>query len=219
MQAMPNFNTIKTFTDSTDRYLYSRVIKAHQKASDGFKKLNHYLTRYFIDSTKLSKLSLEDYTYLTQCLQYYILKNSIAVHRSKYPNNMGTLLWQFNDCWPVTSWSIPDYTRQPKASWYAVKEAYRDDVLPVIESVYPKDLKVEKAVISFTLTANEIKLTANADAKYVQLSKDGNTSLFSDNYFDIKKGESKTIVLNKGVVFKGVLTNLRIKSLGDILKH
>ncbi|MFZ1304260.1 MAG: hypothetical protein WAR80_00390, partial [Ferruginibacter sp.] len=81
MQAMPNWNTIKSFTDPSDRYLQSPVIRSHQKASDGFKKLEHYLTRYFIDSAKLSRLSLEDYTYLSQCMQYYILKNSIAVHR------------------------------------------------------------------------------------------------------------------------------------------
>jgi beta-galactosidase/beta-glucuronidase len=40
---------------------------------------------------------------------------------------MGTLLWQLNDCWPVTSWSITDYSRQPKAAWYAVKQAYKDE--------------------------------------------------------------------------------------------
>ena len=219
MQAMPHYNTIKTFTDSTDRYLYSPVINAHQKASDGFKKLNHYLTRYFIDSTKLSKLSLENYTYLTQCLQYYILKNSIAIHRSKYPANMGTLLWQLNDCWPVASWSITDYSRQPKAAWYAVREAYRDDQIPVKELVYPKDLNLSKSIISFTLTGNNIILTSTNDAKYVQLSKDGNTSFFSDNYFDLKKGEKRTISLQPGVVKKGYVTNLRIKSLSDVLNN
>ena len=219
MQAMPHYNTIKTFTDSTDRYLYSPVINAHQKASDGFKKLNHYLTRYFIDSTKLSKLSLENYTYLTQCLQYYILKNSIAIHRSKYPTNMGTLLWQLNDCWPVASWSITDYSRQPKAAWYAVREAYRDDQIPVKELVYPKDLNLSKSIISFTLTGNNIILTSTNDAKYVQLSKDGNTSFFSNNYFDLKKGEKRTISLQPGVVKKGYVTNLRIKSLSDVLNN
>ncbi len=219
MQAMPNMNTTKSFTDSTDRYLYSPVIQSHQKANDGFKKLNHYLTRYFIDSAKLSRLSLEDYTYLTQCLQYYILKNSIAVHRSKFPNNMGTLLWQLNDCWPVTSWSITDYSRQPKAAWYAVKEAYRDDVMPVKDIVYPKDLKLENAVVSFTITANQIMLIANKDAKYIQLSIDGNTSLFSDNYFDLKKGETRIIKYSQTLVQKGILANpnIKIKSLYDIL--
>ena len=217
MQAMPNMNTINSFTRPEEQNLQSPVIQAHQKANEGFKKLDHYLTRYFIDSVKLSKLSFADYTYLTQCLQYYFLKNSIAVHRSKYPVNMGTLVWQLNDCWPVASWSITDYSRQPKAAWYAVKEAYRDDVLPVIDTIVPKDLHLEKAVVLVTLIGNTITLTTNANAKYIELSKDGNTSLFSENYFDLKKGESKIITLNKNVVTKGFITNLKIKTLYDVI--
>ena len=49
MQAMPNMNTIKYFTDPADRYLNSPAIKAHQKATNGFEKIDHYLLRYFID--------------------------------------------------------------------------------------------------------------------------------------------------------------------------
>lgn len=98
-----------------------------------------------IHTRKLSRLSLKDYTYLTQCLQYYILKNSIAIHRSKYPTNMGTLLWQLNDCWPVASWSITDYSRKPKAAWYAVKEAYRNEMLTKKETVYPKRPEAREA--------------------------------------------------------------------------
>ncbi|MBL0146345.1 MAG: hypothetical protein IPP48_11885 [Chitinophagaceae bacterium] len=140
---MPNWNTIKSYTNETDRHNFSPVINAHQKANEGFKKLNYYLHRYFIDTNKLSMLSLEDYAYLTQCLQYYILKNSIAMHRSKYPTNMGTLLWQLNDCWPVTSWSVTDFSREPKAAWYAVKEGYRDDIHDVKDSIYPKNINLK----------------------------------------------------------------------------
>jgi beta-mannosidase len=218
MQAMPNWNTIKNFTDSSDKYMQSPVIQSHQKASDGFKKLNHYLTRYFIDSARLSRLSLEDYTYLSQCMQYYILKNSIAVHRSKYPVNMGTLLWQLNDCWPVTSWSITDYSRQPKAAWYAVKDAYRDDVLPVKDAVYPKNLNLKRSVISIELTGNQIKMTAGEDAKYVYLSFIDNDVVFSDNYFDLKKGETKTITYSNIKNAREILNKLKIKSLYDVIK-
>lgn len=217
MQAMPNYSTIKNYTNSSDRYLFSTVINAHQKASDGFKKLNHYLHKYFVDTAKLSTLSLEDYTYLTQCLQYYILKNSIAIHRSKEPYTMGTLLWQLNDCWPVTSWSITDYSREPKAAYYAVKDAYRDDIKPVKDSIYPKNLFLNRAVVSITLTGNTIELVSNEDAKYIQLSKDGNTSIFSDNYFDLKKGEHKKVTVPKKFVRKGYITNVRIKTLYDVL--
>ena len=130
---------------------------------------------------------------------------------------MGTLLWQLNDCWPVTSWSITDYSRQPKAAWYAVREAYRDDVLSVIDNVVPKDLQLGRTVVSATLLGNTIKLIANADAKYIELSKDGNTALFSENYFDLKKGESKIVTLSNTAVTRGYITNLKIKTLYDVI--
>lgn len=215
MQAMPNLNTIKNFTDSSDRYLYSPVIQSHQKASDGFKKLNHYLTRYFIDSARLSRLSLVDYTYISQCMQYYILKNSIAVHRSKYPANMGTLLWQLNDCWPVTSWSITDYSRQPKAAWYAVKEAYRDDVLPVKDSVYPKNLKLLKPDFVIMQQGNRIMIRATTYARYVEISFPENNISFSDNYFDLLPGVSKIITIKNDSKFS--ISDLKIKSLYDVI--
>jgi beta-mannosidase len=218
MQAMPNYGTLENFTLPEDRLLYSSVIRAHQKAGNGFVNLTHYLDRYFIDSSKLSKLSLENYTYLTQCMQYYILKNSIAVHRSKSPYNMGTLLWQLNDCWPVVSWSITDYSRQPKAAWYGVREAYRDDVLPQKDRMVPKDLKLVKARISWSLlNRNTMALTTDADAKYIELSISGNTSLFSDNYFDLKKGETRVVKLNNENPPPGYEKNIKIKTLYDVL--
>ena len=220
MQAMPNWNTIKTFTDSSDRYLYSPVIQSHQKASDGFKKLNHYLTRYFIDSTRLSRLSLEDYTYLSQCMQYYILKNSIATHRSKYPTNMGTLLWQLNDCWPVTSWSITDYSRQPKAAWYAVKEAYRDDVLPVKDTVYPKELKLQKPNFTFKhMGEGFFTIASNVDAKYVYLFLDKENFNVNENYFDLKAGEIKRLQLSNRYFSMQLVSQIKIKSLFDVISQ
>ena len=219
MQAMPNMNTIKSFTDPADRILNSPVIKAHQKANEGFKKLDHYLTRYFIDSTRLKKLSLNNYTYLTQCLQYYILKNSIAVHRSKSPANMGTLLWQMNDCWPVASWSITDYSRQPKAAWYAVREAYRDDRMPVKDSVYPKDLKLKNP--TFTIKHNGegfFTIQSDVDAKYIYLYKNNYSFEVSTNYFDLKAGEIKKLSLPNRYFSSNEIPTIKIKSLYDILQ-
>ena len=218
MQAMPNWNTIKNFTDLSDRYIQSPVIQSHQKASDGFTKLNHYLTRYFIDSAKLSRLSLEDYTYLTQCMQYYILKNSIAVHRSKSPVNMGTLLWQLNDCWPVASWSITDYSRQSKAAWYAVKEAYRDDILPVKDSVYPRDLKLEKPIFTFKhMGEGAFTITSNVDAKYVYLFPKKGSFNVSENYFDLKAGISKRLQFSDRYFSLQLIPQIKIKSLYDVI--
>lgn len=216
MQAMPNYSTTEKITVKEDRHLYSDVLKAHQKAGKGFNKLNSYLQRYFKDTTNIKTWSVKDYTYLTQCLQYYSFKNIIGIHRSKAPYNMGTLLWQLNDCWPAASWSITDYyNRQPKAAWYAVKEAYRDDVKPAIDLTRPINLKLENPQITFKVNGNKIALKANKDAKYIWIDIKGYAGRLSDNYFDLNAGEQKTITIESPIL----KPNIEITSLYDVLKR
>lgn len=218
MQSMPNYFTVKTYVPANDLHYSSPAVQWHQKASEGFSKLNFYLDKYFIDSSKLKGLSLEEYTYLTQCLQYYILKNSIAIQRSKEPYNMGTLVWQLNDCWPATSWSITDNSLAPKAGWYAVKEAYRDDVRPVADSIYPKNEQLQKPVFKYTSTGDShFTIESNVDAKFVYLVPDRPAEIFSDNYFDLKAGQKKDISVPDRYLpgsLKGVFKTI---SLYDIL--
>lgn len=37
---------------------------------------------------------------------------------------MGSLYWQLNDVWPVSSWSSIDYLNVKKASHYRIKQIY-----------------------------------------------------------------------------------------------
>lgn len=217
MQAMPNYETIKTYASVNDLNIKSKAIQAHQKASNGFMKLNFYLNKYFLDSSKLNRFSLEEYTYLTQCLQYYILKNSIATHRQKEPYNMGTLLWQLNDCWPVTSWSITDFSRQPKAAWYAVKEAYREDIKPLIDSIYPKNLVLQKPTFRISAAGdNTFYIESNTDAKYVFINIGRGSENISENFFDLKAGVKKRLSLSDRYFSIGLKNKMKIISLFDI---
>jgi len=130
---------------------------------------------------------------------------------------MGTLLWQLNDCWPVASWSITDYSREPKAAWYAVKEAYRDDVKPVRDSVYPKDIVLKKP--SFVLKAegkNMFSIVSNVNAKYVYLYKQQSFFDIDDNYFDLKAGVKKYLHVKNRYFSTSEIGTILIKSLFDI---
>lgn len=216
MQAMPDYSTVEKYTPANQRYLYSPAVNAHQKANEGFKKLNHYVNQYFFDTTQLDKLSLEEYTYLTQCVQYYIVKNSLATQMSQQPVNMGTLIWQLNDCWPVTSWSIIDYYKHPKAGFYAVKNAFqRMDT--VTDKVYPKELKITRSKISIKkFDQHSMTIQADAVAKYVSIQLGDADGYLADNYFDMKAGEEKTIVYN-GKDLRMLKDKIKIFSLADIL--
>lgn len=219
MQAMPNYSSVLAITEPGDRSLFSDVLQSHQRAGNGFNKLEGYLKKYMIDSAKISKLSVEDYVYLTQCVQYYGFKNMILIHRSLEPYNMGTLLWQLNDCWPVASWSITDYyNRNPKAAWYAVKEAYRDDVRPERDRIRPTDLKLTDPKVVWSLKGDSLSVRSSAFAKYVFIDIPGYPGVLGDNYFDLEPGVTKTIWFDRKLWVKPGKPAVKVKTLFDVLK-
>ena len=70
--------------------------------------------------------TLEDYIYATQFVQAEALTAAYRGWRRRWrgPGRYavaGALVWQLNDCWPVTSWAIVDYARRPKPAYYAVR--------------------------------------------------------------------------------------------------
>ncbi len=219
MQAMPNYSSVLKITQPQDRYLFSDVLQNHQRAGHGYLKLNHYINRYIIDTARLRNITVEDYVYLTQCVQYYGFKNMILIHRSKEPYNMGTLLWQLNDCWPVASWSITDYyDRAPKAAWYAVKQAYRDDIRIKRDEVKPIELKLTDPGITFTSKGNSITIKAKAFAKFVYIDIPGYKGKLSDNYFDLQAGEEKAITV-EAKNLRQLPAGIKVKSLYEVLKN
>ena len=134
------------------------------------------------------------------------------------PYNMGTLLWQLNDCWPATSWSITDFSRAPKAAWFAVRESYRDDLIPVNDTVYPKKLLLLKP--SFTILPegdNTFSIQSNVDAKYVYINVGKGSEDLSDNYFDLKAGEKKILSFSDRYFSPASAKSMKIISLYDML--
>ena len=132
---------------------------------------------------------------------------------------MGTLLWQLNDCWPVTSWSIVDASKTPKASWYAVKNAYAENATNQIDSILPKDWKLLKPIFKIAkVDKSHFSITSNVDAKFVYLSLNDNPLKCSDNYFDLSKDEKKIISIDDLSLIKK-LEKFNIVSLYDVLKR
>ena len=46
--------------------------------------------------------------------------------RALAPVCTGAVVWQLNDCWPVSSWALVDGDGRLKPAWYAVRRAFRD---------------------------------------------------------------------------------------------
>ncbi len=143
MQAMPTDYTIKQYTLPEDLSIESGTMITHQKHPKGYPLLQKYLGNYFKPYT-----NFKDFCYLTQCLQHLAFSKSIEIHRGKMPINMGTIFWQLNDCWPVTSWSTVDYYNQWKAAMYGISKAYVDILISLDNSKKDKwELKISNDLI------------------------------------------------------------------------
>ncbi|WP_396158294.1 glycosyl hydrolase 2 galactose-binding domain-containing protein [Flavobacterium sp.] len=128
-QGMPNWVTLEKVIAKEDLNFTSEAFKNHQKHPTGFETINEYMARDFPVPN-----SIEKYNYVSQLLQAYGMKIAIKAHRLAKPYCMGSLYWQLNDCWPVTSWSTLDYYGNWKAAHYQVKESFAPILLAVTEN-------------------------------------------------------------------------------------
>ena len=121
MQAAPDMATIEAFAPPEERYPESRTFEHHNKATGGTRRLAIYLN----DNLR-APATLEDYVYATQFVQAEALAAAVRGWRRRWGGpgryaNAGALVWQINDCWPVTSWAFIDYALRVKPAYYALR--------------------------------------------------------------------------------------------------
>lgn len=148
-QGMPDLSTFRTFAKEDELNLNSEVVKNHQKHPTGYQTIQTYMEREY----KIPK-KFEDYIYVSQLLQAEGMKTAIEAHRRAKPYCMGSLYWQLNDCWPVTSWSSVDYFGSWKALHYQVKRSF-DEVLLSVEE---EDNQYKVYVVNDALVEQQARL-------------------------------------------------------------
>ena len=95
------------------------LLAAHQKHPRGREIIRNAINQYYSAPD-----SFDQQVYLSQIVQKDALTIAIESHRLSMPKCSGTLFWQLNDCWPVTSWSVLDYYLRPKAAWFSLKRLF-----------------------------------------------------------------------------------------------
>ncbi|GAB3743721.1 glycoside hydrolase family 2 protein [Nocardiopsis nanhaiensis] len=130
-QAPPTHATLRGSVSDDPLAPTSPGVLHHQKAIDGNGKLARGLAAHFGDR----EWGYEDWHYLTQVNQARALTVGIEHFRSTWPYCTGTVMWQINDCWPVTSWAAVDGAGRPKPLWYALRRVYADRVATVQPTV------------------------------------------------------------------------------------
>jgi beta-mannosidase len=120
-QSFPSFETIKYINQNDTVNIKTAAMNSHQKHVRGSQLIAEYMKRDYNIPT-----NDEDYVYVSQLLQAKGIVMGIEAHRRNKPNNMGTLYWQLNDCWPAISWSSIDYFGNWKALQYKAKNAFEN---------------------------------------------------------------------------------------------
>jgi beta-mannosidase len=129
-QGPPAYATLRRALSDDPLAHDSRGMAHHQKAVDGDAKLQRGL-----DNHLPPPRDFDDWHYLTQLNQARAVAYGIEHFRSLRPLCMGTIVWQLNDCWPVTSWAAVDSDGRRKPLWYAMRRAYADRLL----TIQPRD--------------------------------------------------------------------------------
>ena len=128
-QAPPTWATLTAALDPSDLRRDSAAFLLHQKAEDGNGKLDRGLAHHFRVPSGFA-----DWHWATQLNQARATTYAVTHLRSHAPRTMGSIIWQLNDCWPVTSWAVVDGAGRLKPAWYALRRAYADRRLAVKDS-------------------------------------------------------------------------------------
>ncbi|MDR3294100.1 MAG: hypothetical protein LBT20_08380, partial [Clostridiales bacterium] len=305
MQSLPTMNTIRAFAKPEDYDLSSAVMKNHQKNMAGNSIMKYYLVSDFRSPKEFS-----DLVYLTQVVQAECMREPVEHWRRNMGRCNGALYWQFNDCWPVSSWSSVDYYGNYKALQYAAKDfnepltvsiendesgatlylvnetfadyhgsvswnlqtfsgeilaegriegkevetdantarklaridfseifkrhgtdcvfaanLERNDGIETRKTALfkkAKDLSLPKSEITVAAAVENgegiIRLTSKYFARFVKLELDGITEPFSDNFFDILAGETRTVTIAVPPIWEDsdLKERLSVRSVADV---
>ncbi|GAA4424777.1 glycoside hydrolase family 2 protein [Actinokineospora soli] len=129
-QGPPAWSTLVEWVRDDPMTPTSPGFLAHQKAEDGNLKLDRGLAGHLPVPA-----SFADWHWATQLNQARAVRFAVEHFRSWWPRTAGALVWQLNDCWPVTSWAAIDSGERLKPLYYALRQAFA----PRLLTVQPRD--------------------------------------------------------------------------------
>ncbi len=127
MQSYPSLQALESVTPEHERFPQSRTVLHHNRAAlpDGTPDGHRRIAVYISDNVR-DPVTLSGYVYSTQFIQAEAMKYAYSGFRRRWGASGkravgGALVWQLNDCWPVTSWAIVDSFGIEKPAYYAIK--------------------------------------------------------------------------------------------------
>lgn len=108
--------------ESPGMLVHQKALEGNQKLADGL--LPHYRV----------PREMETWHWAMQLNQANAVQTALDHFRSHAPHTSGAIVWQLNDCWPVTSWAAIDGDGREKPLYFALKNAFA----PRVVSIQPR---------------------------------------------------------------------------------
>ena len=183
LQSLPHQNTLVRINGGAMPVsMKDPVMQAHQKAPFGNSR-----TLYYIVDRLWSPKNMDDLVYMTQLSQAYCARVATESWRTRKGRCNGSLYWQLNDCWGVTSWSGYDYYGNPKAVHY---ESKRFNAPRTVVILADKDKRTVYAI-------NDTLSDGDFEVVYGLVCFDGKTVYEQTRPITLKAGEIKEIATIK----------------------
>jgi beta-mannosidase len=125
-QAPPAWATLTRSVSDAPLTPESPGMLVHQKAMEG----NVKLTDGLLPHLRLPN-EMHDWHWAMQLNQANAITTAVEWFRSLAPHCMGSIVWQLNDCWPVTSWAAVDGDERAKPLLHALRAAHADRLVTV----------------------------------------------------------------------------------------
>ncbi|WP_018604614.1 beta-mannosidase [Uliginosibacterium gangwonense] len=127
MQSHPSLAALETVIPEAERFALSRSMSWHNKAGNGTPDGHRRLAVYLADTLNVGP-TLADNVYATQFVQAESMRYAYQDFRRRWQHQGaravgGALVWQLNDCWPVSSWAIIDSIGSTKPAWHSIRRA------------------------------------------------------------------------------------------------
>ena len=163
MEAYPDIKTTESYLPDghldIDRYPQSSTVDFHNKATGHEGRL----ARYLAENIPYTLEPLEQYIYCTQLMQAECVSSAYKLWKRQWKGRgkeycSGALVWQLNDCWACTSWSIVDYHLRPKLAYFSVKRELRPVTIGLKRTVHTTF--ADKYTRAYAKTIHEIEMWA-----------------------------------------------------------
>jgi beta-mannosidase len=127
MQSHPSLALLEATLPPAERFAQSRTLAWHNKAGSGMPDGHRRLAVYLADNLRVGP-TLAEHVYATQFVQAEAMRVAYQDFRRRWQRPGaravgGALVWQLNDCWPVTSWALIDSAGSVKPAWHSIRRA------------------------------------------------------------------------------------------------